>query len=416
MKVLFVTNNNYSISGTTTNIFNKLFFDGKLIEKIEEIDILAGKDRYFDAELEDFHGIKIFRTWSWSTLPKEDIKEVFKKRPVIAIVGIVSKILFHIDKSRKDKFFIDKSASRAYYRMLKKINADKYDLIVTVSARYYQTDAVMRYCNDTGQKFVFYQVDPCGTNMGMPEENADVRVAFEKELYEKAEAVITTPIIFEEHKNTMNADALGKVVCMEFPLIVKPKGISMRNEKKLRLPVCMFLGNIYGGIRNPDYTLRLFRPLIEQGKVALHFVGVRREEFSAEFSDLDIKCYGTLPLEEAANLMQEADFLINIGNSVINQVPSKIFDYISTGKPIINVCKSRQCPTLAYISKYSLGINLYEEDNIRDRQINLLEGFIISNYKKTIQYSEVVEAFKSCTPIYCAKQLYDVLNKSIQRD
>ena len=149
--------------------------------------------------------------------------------------------------------------------------------------------------------------------------------------------------------------------------------------KEAKIPRCLFCGSIYGGIRNPDYTIRLFKPLIEHDKVELHFVGVCRDEISEEFKDLNIFCHGMVPLDKAMEFMNQADFLVNIGNSVINQVPSKIFDYISMGKPIINVCKSRKCSTLPYFERYPLAINLFEEKNIFDKQVECLGRFITDN-------------------------------------
>ena len=54
--------------------------------------------------------------------------------------------------------------------------------------------------------------------------------------------------------------------------------------------------------------------------------------------------------------------LVNIGNAVDNQMPSKIFEYISTGKPVVNIYKSPECPTLKYLERYPLALNLYEKD------------------------------------------------------
>ena len=61
-----------------------------------------------------------------------------------------------------------------------------------------------------------------------------------------------------------------------------------------------------------------------------------------------------------AEAYDRTDVLINIGNSVLNQMPSKIFEYISSGKPIINVFKSPDCPTLKYLTRYPLALNLFE--------------------------------------------------------
>ena len=48
------------------------------------------------------------------------------------------------------------------------------------------------------------------------------------------------------------------------------------------------------------------------------------------------------------------------GNKVDNQVPSKIFDYISLGKPIINVYTSEKDPALEYLKQYPLALNISE--------------------------------------------------------
>ena len=57
---------------------------------------------------------------------------------------------------------------------------------------------------------------------------------------------------------------------------------------------------------------------------------------------------------------------MNIGNAVDNQMPSKIFEYISTGKPIINIFKSTDCPTLKYLGRYPLVLNIHEAEIRKD--------------------------------------------------
>ena len=234
---------------------------------------------------------------------------------------------------------------------------------------------------------------------------------FEKDLYENASAVITTPIILKEQIDNEFAYEDDNIMGMEFPLISRPD-IDINKEKN-KAPVCMFIGSIYGGIRNPEYTIRLFKPLIERKEIEFHFVGVKKEELSEEFKELDLHCHGFVKLSVAMELMKKADILVNIGNAVMNQVPSKIFDYISNGKPIVNICKSKECPTLPYLKKYPLALNLFEDESLFDSQMDELRCFVKEKYGEKITFTEVEKIYEECTPKYCAKKMNDIFKKSL---
>ena len=75
---------------------------------------------------------------------------------------------------------------------------------------------------------------------------------------------------------------------------------------------------------------------------------------------------GSLSGEALQRQYAETEVLVNIGNAVDNQMPSKIFEYISTGKPIINIFKSTDCPTLKYLGRYPLVLNIHEAEIRKD--------------------------------------------------
>lgn len=411
MKALFVVNCNYPYSSTGTNLLNRLFYEGGLLTKIDQIDVLGGKDNYSDPDRETVNGINVYRAWSWTTLPLDSVRFAAKQSCFKAIVGLIQKIAFKLEKKVVPFSFDDRYAQRAFYRALCRLDNSQYDFIVTMSGRYYHSIAVLKYCKKYKRKFVLYQVDPLGTNLYMPRRTLKMRRNLELEIYKNASAVITTPIICKEQTGIMPGRVLRKVEPMEFPLIT-PKDEALGNGVNgMNRSVGMFSGSIYGGIRDPHYTLRLFEPLLTQHKTELHFVGVRAEDLPEEYRKLGVVCHGTVPLEEAFRLMQQADYLINIGNSVVNQIPSKIFDYISTGKPIINICKSRNCPTMEYFQKYSLSINLFEEEDILETQRHEMEKFIRMNKGKRLEREEIRTNFERCTPEYCANQMQKIFKR-----
>ncbi len=46
--------------------------------------------------------------------------------------------------------------------------------------------------------------------------------------------------------------------------------------------------------------------------------------------------HGLVDTNEIKTVLADADILVNVGNAVAEVKPSKTFEYISTGKPIVN--------------------------------------------------------------------------------
>ena len=265
----------------------------------------------------------------------------------------------------------------------------------------------MKY-NPKHAKVILYQVDPCSTNWTRAKREYKKNVAFEKEIYKKADAIITMPVIYNDIQHLITAETKDKFYPMELPLISDPKVKFNETEKTGKIK-CIFSGLIYAGIRDPLYTLKLFEKLINVEQVELHLVGVTKEELPVEFRESNIVCYGRVSAAEAQEVMNSADVLVNIGNLMNNQLPSKIFDYISLGKPIVNVCKNRDCPTLPYMEKYPLSLNLFEEEDLLELQIEKLAQFLEESKGKHLEFSEVEKLFETATPKYCAEFIYQLL-------
>lgn len=406
MKVLFVTNCSYPSSGTGTNIINKLLFDGNLINKIDKLSVLCGKEDPDEKNFDEVNGIKIYRTSSYTLYPKRKMGELRGKNIIQYLFAVLEKAIFHMEDKLLNNAFGDRFAVKAFYSKLQEIDTSSYDVIISMSGRYYPSIATAKFCKRKKIPFIFYQVDPCGSNQYLPKKSIQRRKRIEEDIYQVANFVITTDLIHNDVSEYLSHQLCDKIVEMEFPLISKPNTCSSNKEKNKA--ICVFSGSIYGGIRDPKYTLEMFRELNKEGIVEIHFAGMNPEElYDAEF----VKCHGVLPINEAMRLNLSADFLINIGNSVTNQVPSKLFDYISTGKPIINVCKNRNCPTIKYMEKYPIGINLFEDIEDFNRQVDLLRKFIITNTGKKESFSNIKAIFQECTPEYCAEKLLFLINR-----
>ena len=95
--------------------------------------------------------------------------------------------------------------------------------------------------------------------------------------------------------------------------------------------------------------------------------------------------------------MWEADVLINIGNTTTFQLPSKLIEYASMSKPILNISSVNGDSSTKFLSSYPLAKNIYIEDLITDDLIKETADYLNNvsimdlNYNDTWLNSYTIE-------------------------
>lgn len=120
----------------------------------------------------------------------------------------------------------------------------------------------------------------------------------------------------------------------------------------------VFTGSLYRDIRNPAYLLEILSAVFKKAPdVEAHFYGRMNdcadlfEKPLRRFPD-NLFVHGLVSREAAADALNQADFLINIGNRTKHQLPSKLVDYMATGKPIINIVSIEEDNSLSFLGAY----------------------------------------------------------------
>ena len=101
------------------------------------------------------------------------------------------------------------------------------------------------------------------------------------------------------------------------------------------------------------------------------------------------------PHDVAIEYLGNADILLSIGNAESPMAPSKIYEYMSTGKPIIHVYTYEKDPCIEPLKKY--GNALLLNDEASDMYKKIL-SFVTE--AKELQFERVRELFKTATPEY----------------
>lgn len=248
-----------------------------------------------------------------------------------------------------------------------------------------------------------YQLDPYYNFYD--KENPILKKKFVSML-SKVEYLFTTRLLYQQYKVDKEICAfLNKISVLEFPKLVQPKEMDLKktNSKSVKM---LYAGTLYKGIRSPKILIKLKENLPKEYEIV--FCGSCDEENDmASIEKAGIVCKGYCSQNVLAEEIQKADALINIGNTVKNQLGSKIVDYIATGKPIVNIAQFKECSTKEVLDNYSLHFNIDINDIDKLETLENLNRFIIQHRDERIDFKILKEKYAEFTPEYVAGEILD---------
>lgn len=292
------------------------------------------------------------------------------------------------------------------------------DTIMAVIAPY---DTAIAAVDAIGERnFSVYKLDPWGTHISHKQESWNWED--EQRIDQRSQALFVTGPIFQDYVNGINKASLDKVHLVEFPNLRKPQK-SVREIPRFEAGKihCAYVGQLLAGFRSPDFLFELFRKMEDQN-VILHVIGntayQEKEYQEKEYQEKlpsNVILHGIVSAEEAAGYMAAADVLVNLGNTIENQLPSKVISYLSYGKPILNLCKISNCLTIPYMKKYPLALTIMESEGFSPEMISKVTTFLQEKALCRIPFEEVEKLFPACTPEYVGRQVYEALLKMTQK-
>lgn len=269
-----------------------------------------------------------------------------------------------------------------------------YDAVVAVCAPYH-TAWALAAANITAKKAT-WQMDPYSANREYtPYGGAEKELA----MYAKIDRAFITKLMVPDYESGPLAPAKPKTQVLEFPCLSPLPPAPVKAHTGLQ---CVFAGSLHPEIRQPYALLALFAQLSDIPGLQLVMVGGGWENFPP---DTPLACRaalgdrlvltGQLPPETARSMVAGADVLINLGNTVTNQLPSKIFEYFSSGKPVLNLCANPSDPALAYFARYPLALTLFADDAAAPEK---LRRWLAETSGKHLDFAQSAALFAENTP------------------
>ena len=407
----------------------------EFVEKGFQVDVVTSNNNQLNSE-ENVNGVQIYRTNGFilSTISSSIRNELLANKSI----NLFQKIKNNIFQSLKNlmkliyKNFIKKlywpdSNFLWYFPALnlskKLINLNNYKNIITVTHPYTcnliglslkKKYPKINWITDNGDPFFF---SDSSVNVNNKFLYNKINFNIEKKVFKYADSVSYTNSI------TCNKYA-EKFQKYSSKIILIPPLIKINNNFKLvntdeyfinnnNKIILSFFGVLYKGIRNPKKLLDLINyisltDIDTYKKIELHFFGDHKQCVN-DFNDFksiskNIFFHNMLDKKTAISAMIKSDILINIGNNTNYQLPSKIVEYVSLMKPILNMCSIKNDLSAAYLKEMNFVHSYYDNkklayDFIKDyRQVNfnktLVKKFVnlhscevvANSYIKILQY------------------------------
>lgn len=224
-------------------------------------------------------------------------------------------------------------------------------------------------CKAKGKK-ALYLIDPPATIVpGLDSAVTPLRKRHFYSIIQHADLIFTTNRI----RDALAAKGIScegsRFICDEFPLIAEPKYDPQKKEilypeGKINLLYC-------GWLRNAEFFSRIIEKLDEHFCVT--FLGNDNESIENLRTKAELRTFRQVNRAAAIDAILDADILVCIGNPYPVHIPSKTFDYISSGKPVILFYSISDCPAFAYFNKYPVSLCISDQTNVQEALESVME-------------------------------------------
>ena len=282
-----------------------------------------------------------------------------------------------------------------YFSVRRKINSiPEHDLLISVSLPFTSHLVAYTLNKKRGSRWIMDIGDPFYLKKEAPENNkylySYLNKYFENKFYKRASKVVFThKESMEYHKQTF--DILNNKSSLLPPVFLTKISDKTNNFNYKKTPVKVaYFGVLTKGVRTPENFI-LFMNKLDINNLEFHWYtnDDSKQMVKATYSKYRRNFFHEMvPRDEALDLMDnEYHALLNIGNQNPFQLPSKVIEYISTGKPIIHYSEIIDDPVVDILKERSNSIIInhnknpeqvkkeFKEKMFSDNDISSVENF-----------------------------------------
>lgn len=406
-KVLFVVHEYYPCGSAITNCLNPIIKEMK--KQNIKIDVITRKSFDYLKNTEVIDGVNVFRINDYFNIYNNKIKKCNNTIKKIYYKIILKFIWIYKTRVIKNNYgFLNKK--RTIKKAEKLFKRNNYDTIISCSYPFSVHEIAYNLKKKYKLVWIAYQFDPHTYNYTLMGNGAT-----EDRLKQEIGALILADKIFlpkenyEENLKTELSILKDKYCPFPFALISQPQVKSKKkNNSKI---IFTFTGTLYENIRMPFNMLDFFKNIDFDYEIRLYYITEpilekKLLEYKKEF-DGRLKLFSNKPKRECDIAISESNILLNIGNEIPNQTPSKVYELICSGKPIVNFFSIDSDTSKKVFKKYPLVININK--NYDQKVVDKFKKFCIENKNKLLTYEDATKNYETSEEV--AYRFIEEVNK-----
>lgn len=194
--------------------------------------------------------------------------------------------------------------------------------------------------------------------------------------------------------------------------LLKTLNVKDKSTSSPREIHCLYSGTLQRQVRDPELAFTILDEVSKSIPSKLYFdlYGQIDWESKCLYEEghytFDFVEHGWVQEEQLELFLKNTDVLISLGNMENHLIPSKLFKYMATGKPIIHFCLTENDPCISYLKKYGNAYIVDSSDFSKKNRIDELKRFI--NDRHFVD-TDLRKIFPRCFPDYTAKILEEML-------
>lgn len=336
-----------------------------------------------------------------------DFQNRLKVNKCWKIVHIVSKIPKHFLKHFRHPNNLHWYVKAAYRRLDEIHSKEPIDILFSVGAPMASHCAAFKFKQKhSNVRWVTYSVDSYAA-----QNNNRVKFCeFEKYILSQADHNLLSEEIYNNSGFIFDG-CEDKFTTIRYLLPEIPERCSSKqyfDRSKLNL---VYAGSFYRKIRNPQFLLDIFASIPDEYVLHLYCTS----DCDAVIDNAVLESKGkiirhvTVNPDEIMDIYSEADVLVSVGNSLPEFKPSKTFEYIATGKPILNIHYNGLKDEV--LEQHPCVLQLCNEDDVT-LAVNKVQQFCEDSRKKVIDRIDLKRIYKK----YTAESIRDILTNTFEGD
>ncbi|MBE6732989.1 MAG: glycosyltransferase family 4 protein [Ruminococcaceae bacterium] len=394
-------------------------------KKEYDVTIISTRNVFGLKKIETIDGINIHRVYDFNRLIHNELENKIKNttglyKHFFKACLRIKQVLFYIYRVFRLES-IDNNYVNRLKKEIKNINNNrKIDILISTVDPHENSAAAYLYAKKNNVKWFIYQLDRFANANSLYETELTKKVKMSRHYkrecsyLEKCEKLFVLKPIMEHYREHCFNEYLQKIIVTDHPLLCKP-AIDVVGSGMMDSIRFIYAGSLDKKLRNPTNILKIFSIVYKKTSLKLDFFSFGNcSDILEEYHNTNptvIENHNRISREGLVNEICRSDVIVSIGNNSDNEVPSKTFDYLSYGLPIVHFYSNPKDPVLEYMKIYPMAICLYMGDESTDSNVKKLIDFCSSINKRKLDFKEVEALYPMCTPEFVSKMFTEEFNK-----